>query len=80
MTLYVPVGPLADGCVCARVRVPVCVASCVSWARSCVSKQIVAEISVKKIFEIAKIKQQDLPHIALEQMCSQVGGSIVYYF
>ena len=78
VTLYVPVGPLADVCVCVRARAYacLCVCPCVSWARSCVSKQIVAEISVKKIFEIAKIKQQDLPHIALEQMCSQVGRSL----
>ena len=34
VTLYVPVGPLADVCVCvrARVRVPVCVSLCVVGA------------------------------------------------
>mmetsp|Transcript_40938 Transcript_40938/g.34485 ORF Transcript_40938/g.34485 Transcript_40938/m.34485 type:complete len:151 (+) Transcript_40938:74-526(+) len=30
------------------------------------------EISIKKIYEIAKIKQQDLSHVGLEQMCSQI--------
>ncbi len=35
-------------------------------------KQTVGEISLKAIYEIAKIKQQDLSHIQLEQICSQL--------
>ena len=35
-------------------------------------KQFVGEISLKGIYEIAKIKQQDLSHVGLEQICSQI--------
>jgi large subunit ribosomal protein L11 len=35
-------------------------------------KQVVGEISIKGIYEIAKIKQQDLSHVNLEQVCSQI--------
>jgi len=38
----------------------------------CVYFQTCGEISIKKIYEIAKIKQQDLSHVGLEQMCSQI--------
>lgn len=35
-------------------------------------KEIVGDISVKKIYEIAKVKQQDMDHIELESVCSQI--------
>jgi hypothetical protein len=31
-------------------------------------EQVVGEISIKKVYEIAKIKQQDMPHIQLQQV------------
>eukprot|EP00960_Hanusia_phi_P039281 753835-Hanusia_phi.AAC.8 len=38
-------------------------------------RSFVGEISVKKIYEIAKIKQQDLSYISLEHWCSQIMAS-----
>ena len=38
-------------------------------------KQMVGEISVKGIYEIAKVKQQDLSHIQLEHICSQIAAT-----
>jgi large subunit ribosomal protein L11 len=35
-------------------------------------KEIVGEVSLKSIYEIAKIKQEDLAHVELEQVCSQI--------
>jgi len=34
--------------------------------------QWVGEISVKCIYEIAKVKQQDLPHVQLDKVASQI--------
>ena len=38
-------------------------------------KQFVGEVSVKAIYEIAKVKQQDLSHVGLEQICSQIAAT-----
>lgn len=38
-------------------------------------KKPVASISVKAIYEIAKIKQMDRPHVPLESICRQIVGS-----
>lgn len=38
-------------------------------------KEYVGEISIKKIYEIAKIKQLDMSHVSLESVCSQICSS-----
>mmetsp|Transcript_7431 Transcript_7431/g.18554 ORF Transcript_7431/g.18554 Transcript_7431/m.18554 type:complete len:157 (+) Transcript_7431:265-735(+) len=35
-------------------------------------KEFVGEISIKKIYEIAKVKQLDMEHVGLEAVCSQI--------
>mmetsp|Transcript_18267 Transcript_18267/g.43515 ORF Transcript_18267/g.43515 Transcript_18267/m.43515 type:complete len:153 (-) Transcript_18267:108-566(-) len=35
-------------------------------------KETVGEVSLKHIYEIAKVKQQDMAHVSLENICSQI--------
>ncbi|KAI9164657.1 mitochondrial 54S ribosomal protein YmL19 [Blastocladiella emersonii ATCC 22665] len=37
--------------------------------------EVVATISVKAVYEIAKIKQRDIAHLSLHELCKQIVGS-----
>ncbi|ORZ37603.1 mitochondrial ribosomal protein L11 [Catenaria anguillulae PL171] len=38
-------------------------------------EEVVGQVSVKAIYEIAKIKQRDLPHLSLEELSRMIAGS-----